>query len=134
MLALVQIVTAFHLLVGGPTTEGLLERFKPTPVNSMVSLRELRQYARARICTTNIDNHVGILQQSSGVMNLYICKYEESVLTIESCVWGLQDLDRSFAFSCLLQWFGKADSCGVVVCGNIIGQDREACLLHGGIF
>ena len=127
---------AFHLLVDSRhDVAGLVDRFKPEvhfPA-SVVLVGEVDQYARARICVANIEDHVGIMQYSGGFMHMYICTYKESTLTIQSCLWGVQDVDKASAFRSLFEWFEMLDPHGVVVRGSLRGDDWVECGKQGAV-
>jgi len=137
MLALALMVTSLHLFVDSRRdVSGLVDRFRPQvhvhpPV---VLVGEVDQYTKARICVANIDDHVGIMQYNDGVMHMHICTYRDSVLTIQSCLWGVRGADKAAAFASLIEWFEQLEPCGVVVCGSSIGgTERIECRKQGGI-
>lgn len=136
MLALlVHASLALHMVVGGDVATQLVERWRPDPNKAVpISLhRDLRQYSKARICVGICAHRVGVVQHLDDVVNMYVCKYEDSVLTIHSCLWGASDLDATVAFRHLFEWFERVDPTGVIVSGALVGMDREACLANGGV-
>ena len=96
-------------------------------------MRDVRQYAKALVCVNAGANHVGVLQDVGDVVNMYVCTYADSVLTVDSCLWGAFDVDATEAFGHLFAWFEEVDPSGVIVSGALVGRDRSACLANGGV-